>query len=168
MKVLMRRRSLLLATLVLAVSSPALAAVPLAELKPGEWIRGGNNKAPAHAWPVEIRLQVLAAGASAVPPPVEQLTANCVAPVFASDQLVCADPELRALDDQLRRILAARAGIQGLELEESDYQWFLRRSRCAFQEEHRACLLQAYRERLALLLRGSQSIGRTFRSAAPL
>lgn len=109
-----------------------------------------------------------AQGPPAVPPPAEQLTANCVAPVFASDQLVCADPELRALDDQLRKILAVRAGMQGEGLAESDYQWFLRRSRCAFQEAHRACLLQAYQERLALLQAATQSIGRTLRPAASL
>jgi uncharacterized protein len=92
---------------------------------------------------------------AAVPPPVEQRTANCIAPVFASDMLVCSDPELRALDDQLRTILAARAGIHPPGLEEDDSQWFPRRSRCAFQEAHRACLLQAYRERLALLQGGN-------------
>jgi hypothetical protein len=37
---------------------------------------------------------LLAPGVAAVPPPVEQVTADCKAPVYASDHLVCSDPAL--------------------------------------------------------------------------
>lgn len=36
--------------------------------------------------------------AQAVPPPIAQRSADCAHPVYASDQLVCTDPELRAID----------------------------------------------------------------------
>lgn len=38
---------------------------------------------------------------AAVPPPVEQQTADCARPVYAVDRLICADPALRAEEDQL-------------------------------------------------------------------
>lgn len=39
---------------------------------------------------------LLAATQAAVPPPVEQQAADCARPVYAVDQLICADPALRA------------------------------------------------------------------------
>jgi hypothetical protein len=85
-----------------------------------------------------------------VPPPVEQKTADCRSPVFATDQLVCSDPALRALDSQLAEVLATTAEPAS-RWSEPQNQWFLRRSRCAFAEDHAACAAAAYRERLALL-----------------
>lgn len=94
-------------------------------------------------WPA--RAQV-----AAVPPPVEQQTANCNAPVFATDQLVCGDPTLRALDSELAMRLAAGPAPTSRWIE-TQQQWFLRRSRCAFAEDHAVCTQSAYRERLTLL-----------------
>lgn len=85
----------------------------------------------------------------AVPPPVEQQTADCLRPVFATDQLVCADPALRALDSELATQLAAGPAPTSRWIE-TQQQWFLRRSRCAFAEDHGACTLAAYCERLTL------------------
>jgi len=85
-----------------------------------------------------------------VPPPVEQQTADCNAPVFATDQLVCSEPGLRALDMQLAAALAS-ATEPNSKWFEPQSQWFLRRSRCAFSEDHAACAEAAYQERLALL-----------------
>jgi len=84
-----------------------------------------------------------------VPPPAEQQTADCTAPVFATDQLVCSDPDLRALDTQLAEALA-RATEPVSKWIEPQGQWFLRRSRCAFSEDHAGCAEAAYRERLSL------------------
>lgn len=85
-----------------------------------------------------------------VPPPAEQQTADCSAPVFATDQLVCGDGTLRALDSELARALAAGA-LPNSPWFERQSKWFLRRSHCAFAEDHNACAKAAYRERLALL-----------------
>jgi hypothetical protein len=63
--------------------------------------------------------------------------------------LVCEDDALRALDAQ-HAALVSRAPIAGAVLMESDSAWFARRSRCAFSPDHRACLVAAYNERIAL------------------
>lgn len=86
-----------------------------------------------------------------VPPPVEQSTADCVRPVFASDQLVCSDPELRDLDRQLLQALRLYTALPQNNFVENDREWFKRRSRCAFETEHRSCLLDAYRDRIAII-----------------
>lgn len=87
---------------------------------------------------------------SAVPPPPEQQTADCIRPVFATDQLVCSDPALRQLDSQLAAALRTFDSPSGSWLE-AQTQWFLRRSRCAFQADHRQCVQLAYAERLAIM-----------------
>jgi uncharacterized protein len=91
------------------------------------------------------------AQAPPVPPPPGQHTADCRAPVFATDQLVCADPALRALDSEVAALLAEAGPPGASRWIEAQGQWFLRRSRCAFAADHRACAEAAYRERLALL-----------------
>lgn len=85
------------------------------------------------------------------PPRPGQHTAECRAPVFATDQLVCADPVLRALDSEVAALLAEAGPPAASRWIEAQDQWFLRRSRCAFAADHRACAEAAYRERLALL-----------------
>ncbi len=85
-----------------------------------------------------------------VPPPTEQQTADCRRPAFATDQLVCADPALRALDDQLA-VRLRTSTLSKSRWTEPQWQWFQRRSRCAFSENHKGCVEAAYRERLALL-----------------
>lgn len=108
---------------------------------------------PAKAWLAAAALGMAgAAGAqpAPIPPPAEQQTADCGAPVFATDQLVCSDPALRALDSELAARLD-QAPEPSSRWIEPQRQWFLRRSRCAFSEDHAACVEAAYRERLALL-----------------
>jgi uncharacterized protein len=86
-----------------------------------------------------------------VPPPVEQSTADCTRPTYASDQLVCNDAELRVLDQRLKALLPQSSlNIPGV-FRESDEQWFKRRSRCAFEVEHKKCLSEAYTDRFAVL-----------------
>ncbi|MBA4306338.1 MAG: hypothetical protein C0429_06330 [Sphingopyxis sp.] len=92
-----------------------------------------------------------------VPPPVEQSTADCARPVYASDQLVCSDPELRQLDAELAAKSRVPAAWSGSALIESDGQWFKRRSHCAFESDHRICLLQSYRDRLSFLESATQT-----------
>ena len=102
--------------------------------------------------------------AQPVPPPPAQIGANCARPIYASDQLVCSDPLLRALDalnvQRSTQIDAAALGNAGLI--ESPANWFRRRARCAFDNSHRACLVDAYRDRLLVLssLTGTGSIER--------
>jgi uncharacterized protein YecT (DUF1311 family) len=86
---------------------------------------------------------------AAVPPPIEQTSADCARPTYASDMLVCGDSELKARDAELA-VLVAKTPIAGTAVMESDAAWFKRRSRCAFSADHRACLAAAYAERLAL------------------
>ena len=92
--------------------------------------------------------------AGALPPPPEQSAANCDRPTYASDQLVCADRGLLALDRKMVALLAADGSapsppsVQGFEPQDA---WLRRRSRCAFSERHAACLRAAYTERIALL-----------------
>ena len=86
-----------------------------------------------------------------VPPPVEQSTADCARPTYASDQLVCNDAELQVLDQRLKALLVKRSPIIPGAFQESDGQWFKRRSRCAFEVEHRKCLSEAYADRFAVI-----------------
>ncbi|WP_143593627.1 hypothetical protein [Synechococcus sp. 1G10] len=89
-----------------------------------------------------------------MPPPPEQSAANCSTPTYASDQLVCADPALLALDHRMVRLLAAASSSVPASLLhwfEPQAVWFRRRSRCAFSDRHAACLRAAYRERIEIL-----------------
>lgn len=91
---------------------------------------------------------------AAVPPPPEQVGANCQASTYASDMLVCADSLLRALDAQMREAWDAvdfeSVVAPGAWIEAQD-AWFRRRSLCAFKERHADCLRGAYVERIAVL-----------------
>jgi uncharacterized membrane protein len=92
--------------------------------------------------------------AHAIPPPPTQSVADCDRPTYASDQLVCADPDLLALDRKLGDLLAAAASsgqIAPVSLVEPQEAWFRRRSLCAFSERHAACLKAAYSERIAVI-----------------
>lgn len=89
------------------------------------------------------------AAPAAVPPPTDQTSANCANPVYASDQLVCSDGDLKARDAELAALIS-KAPIGGTALMESDNAWFARRSQCAFAADHRACLVAAYDERMIL------------------
>ena len=65
-------------------------------------------------WPGRLWMAVAASlvASCAVPapvaPPAEQFTADCAAPTYATDMLVCDDPGLRALDAELARLWADR------------------------------------------------------------
>jgi hypothetical protein len=94
--------------------------------------------------------------AQAIPPPPVQSVADCDRPTYASDQLVCGDAGLRALDRELRDLLAT-VGLQDriapASLIEPQDLWFRRRSLCAFSERHADCLKAAYSERIAAITR---------------
>jgi len=92
--------------------------------------------------------------AHAIPPPPVQTVANCDRPTYASDQLVCADADLLALDRELRDLLATvdlQARVAPVSLFEPQDLWLRRRSLCAFSERHAACLKAAYSERIAVI-----------------
>lgn len=88
----------------------------------------------------------------ALPPPTPQERANCTAPVYASDYLVCSDRELIELDARAAD-LAARAGTERLTAGglEPQYDWFRTRSLCALRSDHRRCLLKTYAARIQVL-----------------
>lgn len=91
---------------------------------------------------------------SALPPPPEQVSANCVSPTYASDQLICASPGLLRLDRQMVEALkfAGDAALVPLSpFVESQSAWLGRRSLCAMRRGHAACLNAAYKERIAVL-----------------
>jgi uncharacterized membrane protein len=92
--------------------------------------------------------------AHAIPPPPVQTVADCERPTYASDQLVCGDAELLALDRELRDLLATvdlQTRVAPYALFEPQDLWFRRRSLCAFSERHAACLKAAYSERVAVI-----------------
>jgi len=92
--------------------------------------------------------------AHAIPPPPTQSVADCDRTTYASDQLVCTDPDLLALDRKLGELLAAAVSsgqIAPVSLVEPHEAWFRRRSLCAFSERHAACLKAAYSERIAVI-----------------
>jgi hypothetical protein len=100
-----------------------------------------------------LLLVVFGGRAQGLPPPPEQTGADCESPVYASDQLICADPELRVLDAD-NALKAKRIGpveLTGDSLFETNEIWLRRRSRCAFENNHRACLIDAYRDRARML-----------------
>jgi uncharacterized protein len=123
-------------------------------------------------------LLLLAQGIGAVPPPMPQTGADCERPSYASDRVVCGDAALLALDRQVQeawRVLvmgqtakqpAAQAPIQKAaelpSLLEAQETWFARRSRCAFDEAHAACLTAAYRDRVRVLDAWQRAVSGTF------
>jgi len=93
-----------------------------------------------------------AVSADAVPPAPVQTTANCEAPSYASDTLTCEDAGLRELDTLLAlRIAHRNATLSSTTDDEMDQDWFQRSRLCAFEADHRACLLAAYCFRLAAI-----------------
>ncbi|TVV71022.1 hypothetical protein [Sphingomonas solaris] len=90
---------------------------------------------------------------SAIAPPVAQQTADCARPTYATDQLVCTDAALLALDTQLAEMITVRgqAVEPGTPWREEQKAWFDRRSRCAFLADHRGCVAAAYQMRLVEL-----------------
>lgn len=111
----------------------------------------------AAAYMLSSSVQIMAQ--APVPPPVEQNTADCAMPTYASDQLVCSDDRLRELDKRLKLLLAQGLPQKLAFIQESDEQWFKRRSRCAFEDEHQRCLGEAYADRLAIIQTDLSDIG---------
>jgi uncharacterized protein len=93
-----------------------------------------------------------AATPAAIAAPIEQSTADCTIPTYATDRLVCSNAELSALDQTLARMLtdlpSQARGADNPWLEEQQ-NWFKRRSLCAFEESHLECARRAYRTREA-------------------
>jgi uncharacterized membrane protein len=92
--------------------------------------------------------------AHAIPPPPDQVVADCTHPTYASDVMVCGDPDLLDLDrqvaDALKRIRPATLATPA-PLLEAQGAWFRRRSRCAFSAQHADCLKAAHSERIVVL-----------------
>lgn len=103
----------------------------------------------ASAWLLSSSVQSCAQ--APVPPPAEQWTADCSRPVYASDHLLCADSELQAWDARLAQALQGHSPLNAGNFIEDNSQWFKRRSRCAFESDHRGCLLDAYSDRVAIV-----------------
>jgi uncharacterized protein len=80
----------------------------------------------------------------------QPLAANCDAPIYAIDRLVCADSDLLALDRAMGERLGQRSPATSPIIEDQG-AWFRRRNLCAFQTDALACARLAYRERLAVL-----------------
>jgi uncharacterized protein len=91
--------------------------------------------------------------AQGVPPPVEQVSADCAAPVYATDQLVCSDASLRNLEAQLLWYWSTAESMHLLGEADRSPQtdWFRIRSQRAFSADHRACAVAAYHGRIAVL-----------------
>lgn len=109
------------------------------------------SAAPAALAPQGTRLaDAPSSTAPSIAPPMAQEAANCLRPVYATDQLVCADPALRALDAETVALLG-RVGQRGPMSAgawiEDQQTWFRRRSLCAFRTDHIACVQAAYRTR---------------------
>lgn len=118
-------------------------------------------------------MSLAAASASApVPPPPVQETADCQRPTYATDQLVCADAGLRGLDAEMVRYLGAirSATLPASIWFEDQSAWFKRRSLCAFESDHRACVTLAYRTRMIELREAGRihSAGRPIRCDPPI
>lgn len=91
--------------------------------------------------------------AQAVPPPMEQMTADCDRPIYASDQFICADPDLARQERDLAvRWRAVEAAMPKSAWIEDQPAWFKRRAMCAFQTDQGACLRDANAERERLFV----------------
>lgn len=81
--------------------------------------------------------------------PVQYAT-NCAAPGDPTDRLVCATPDLLALDRQMAA-LVAQVGPLDRKLIEPQAGWLKRRNQCAIEKQPSACVDAAYRERITVL-----------------
>lgn len=96
---------------------------------------------------------VLMAGpAAAVPPPPNwgATTTDCMAPsVYAIDSLICEDLELAHLNAALAARIAAPGGVASPTV--SHDEWYRASRMCAQRRDAKACILDAYLERLRAL-----------------
>lgn len=100
-----------------------------------------RRKCTGRAAVTAATIALAASTAGAVPPPPEQLAADCERPTYASDQLVCATPDMLALDRRMSRQLD-RVDLDDVERRDPSFEpqssWLQRRSRCAFSAAHAA------------------------------
>lgn len=105
------------------------------------------------AFALSVGAQTTESSTGSLPPPADQISADCGSPVYATDQLVCSTPELLALDAEM---LGLWSGARDLSFVpsywiEAQSAWFKRRSLCAFRDDHSDCVKAAYSERIAVL-----------------
>ena len=102
------------------------------------------------------------ATADAIPPPPPQgLFLDCAHQVFATESFICQDPALTARDAALRALydrVAARSGSDRAALETGQRAWTAERNRCAFRDDQRRCVDDAYAAREAALAGGSSAL----------
>ena len=98
-----------------------------------------------------------------VPPPVAQRGADCARPQYASDILVCGDSALRAMDSEVAALAKTPLLLADGALWEDQSAWIRRRSLCAFQADHRACLAAAYADRRTVLIAANTMPNRPLR-----
>lgn len=90
--------------------------------------------------------------ANATPPPPNwgAATTDCrAAPVYALDSLICEDLELAHLNAALAARIAAPGAVPNLPI--SHDQWYRASRLCAQRADAKACILEAYLERLRQL-----------------
>lgn len=103
---------------------------------------------------IKLGMLAIAAPADAIPPPPIQHAANCTSPTYASDQLVCSDPDLLAIDRAVAeavQVVGDAVSSPNSPLVEAQEAWFRRRSLCARMATHKDCLMAAYADRLVVL-----------------
>jgi uncharacterized protein len=109
-------------------------------------------RAVARAWLFLAPMAALAVTtAAATPPPPDLLATDCGTQSYASDALVCEDPALRDLNDRMTRVLEPYGITQNRERAAEQAAWYRRSRLCAFEEEHRECLVAAYCSRLQVI-----------------
>lgn len=105
-----------------------------------------------------LAMQSAQAAPAPVPPPPDQPVIDCARPVYAIDTMVCDDRDLGAANAEMDGLLAGLS-FEGLDSGwvEPQADWVRRRALCAFQSDGRACVADAFAERLAILraLRGT-------------
>jgi hypothetical protein len=105
-----------------------------------------------------LAMQPVQAAPAPVPPPPDQPVIDCARPVYAIDTMICDDRELGAANAEVDGLLAGLS-FAGLDPSwiEPQADWVRRRALCAFQPDGRACVADAFAERLAILraLRGA-------------
>lgn len=89
--------------------------------------------------------------ANPVPPPLAQYAADCYRPVYASDRLICSDPELLKLDQRVYELFMSAAAARDAQFREDQSDWVRKRALCAFKVKHRECLVKSIKSRVKKL-----------------
>lgn len=101
---------------------------------------------------VAVATILLQQAPSPVPPPTEQITANCARPTYATEHLICETPVLLEAEYHLAELLRRADGlyVPGTWFERQE-DWFRRRAMCASREDHSTCVDIANSDRMAIL-----------------